>query len=268
MQVVVSGDFSGEQYVFSGSDLWTAYGYMVETGGNDLLQLYKSKEVYAKDWKGQNGKQYDLTKRFFEDKIATLSGVLVADDEDDFWEKYLALWEVLKSPGAKTLYSNDLKQTFSVFYLDSPNSKKLTPLSDYPGKIGMRLDIQFQVMFMEFEPPTSGPRPPIVYAGGNRSIVLPTSSVTISGATITPRSGSTISYKVWQFVSGPSLPVITNEETLTPTISALTTTGAYVFRLYAEDSNALNANNTMTITVLPEGSTPTGFPYTFPYNLS
>lgn len=265
MQVVVSGIFTGEQYIFEEQDVWTAYGYMVESGGDGLLALYKSKEVYSKDWKGQNGRQYDLSQRFFEDKVVTLSGVIVADDETDFWDKYLAFWDVLSSPGAKTLYSNDLKQTFSTFYLDSPGTKKLTPLADWPGKIGMKLDIQLQVMFLEMEPPSSEPRPPLVYTGGARTIILPTTSLAVTGATVTPRSGSSITGVLWEFVSGPATPGITGSTTLTPTFTGMTVAGTYIFKLTATDSNSLSTSANKTVTVLPEGSTPTGgFPYSFP----
>ncbi len=153
MQVIVRDDFTG-QYSIDSFDFWESFRWMIETGGDDLLQLYKSKEVYSKDWKRQNGRQYDLTQRVFDDKTVTLSGYLIADDEGDFWARYLALWDLLKSQGARAIYSYDLKQTFSAFYLNSPGAKKLTPLAGYPGKIAMKLDIQFQVMFMEMGAPS------------------------------------------------------------------------------------------------------------------
>lgn len=261
-------DFTGEQYTIESQDLWLVFGWMIKSGGDDLLQLYKSKEVYSYDWKDQNGRQYDLSQRFFEDKVVTLSGILIADDEEDFWTKYLALWDLLKSPGSKTLYSYDLKQTFSVFYLDTPNPKKLTPLADYPGKIGMNLDIQMQVMFMDFDPPVVVPRPPIVYAGGSRTIILPTSSLVVSGATATPRGGATITGLLWEFVSGPATPTITGSTTLTPTFNGMVTAGTYTYKLTATDSNSLSANTNKIVTVLPEGSTPTGFPLTLPFTLA
>lgn len=97
MQIIVTGDLSG-QFTIDTLDMWVHFRYAVESLGDDLLRWTPSKEVYSYDWKGQNGKQYDLTKRFYDDKEATISGVLAADDEDDFWERYIAfenLWKAL-----------------------------------------------------------------------------------------------------------------------------------------------------------------------------
>lgn len=265
MQVVARGDYSG-QYTIDSNDFWSVYGWMIESGSDALLQLPKSKEVYTKDWKGQNGKQYDLTKRFFDDKTVTLSGHLIADDEGDFWAKYLALWELIKSPGTRTIYSFELKQTFAAFYLESPNTKRFTRLQDHPGKIAMKLDVQFQVMFMEFDPPTNVPRPPIVNAGGNRIITLPTNQLTINGASAVPRGTATIVTLQWEFVSGVSgiTPGITGGGILAPTFTGLTASGIYNFRLRATDSNGLTATNTMSVTVNPAPSIPGPIAYAGP----
>lgn len=258
-------------YKLEGLDVWTGYNYAVGSGSDDLLQLYKSKEVYSFDWKGQNGRQYDLTKRFFEDKIVTISGHIVVDTKEEFWQKYLALWNLLKSPGAKLLYSFELEQTFSVFYLDSPNTKRFTRLQEFPDMIAVKVDLQLQVMFMEMEPPSSVPQPPIVNAGGDRTITLPTNQLTISGASATPKGGAVISNMLWEYMY--SIPeglqaLVSQQTTLTPKISLLTEPGAYRFLFTAVDSNGNQSDDQMTINVLPEPVSNNSLPYTLPFNLA
>lgn len=153
MQVIVSGDFTGEQYTIDSLDFWTAFGWMIESGNDELMALPDSKEVYSKDWKGENGKQYDLTKRYFEDKVVTLAGYIIAETKADYWNKYKALWNLLKSPGTREIYSYELEQTFGAFYLKSPGVKRFTRLQDFPDKIAVKVDITFQVMFSDLTPP-------------------------------------------------------------------------------------------------------------------
>lgn len=270
MQAIVNGDFNGGQYSIDSFDLWASFGYVIESGSDDLIQLPKSKEVFSYDWKDQNGRQYDLSKRFFDDKIGTLSGYIIANDKDDFWTKYLALWDVLKSPGQRQLYSFELEQTFNVFYLESPNSKRFTSIQDFPDKIAVKIDIQLQVMFMEFVPPVVVPRPPIVNAGSDKIITLPTDRVTINNASVTARGGATLTSLEWEFVSSvPSgLGVsINGANTITPLFYSLLTAGLYTFKLTATDSNGLSASDTMTVKVNPAGQSSGGFPYNLPLTL-
>ncbi|WP_448104743.1 PKD domain-containing protein [Pedobacter panaciterrae] len=257
-------------YKFDGLDVWNTYGYAVGSGSDDLLQLYKSKEVYSYDWKGQNGRQYDLSKRYFDDKVATLSGHIVVATKEEFWQKYLALWEFLKSPGAKFLYSHELEQTFSVFYLDSPNVKRFTRLQEFPEMITVQVDIQLQVMFMEMEPPSSTPQPPIVNAGTDKSITLPTNELIITGASVVPKGGATIVSLLWEYMysvpEGRSA-TVTQQTTMTPKVSLLTQPGIYHFLFTAVDSNGLQSDDEMTITVNEE-TVNDSFPYTLPFNLA
>ena len=258
-------------YNLEGLDVWTGYSYAVGSGSDDLLQLYKSKEVYSFDWKGQNGRQYDLTKRFFEDKIVTISGHIVVKTKEEFWEKYLSLWNLLRSPGSKLLYSHELEQTFSVFYLDSPNAKRFTRLQEFPDMIAVKVDLQLQVMFMEMEPPSSVPQPPVVNAGGNKSITLPTNQLTISGASAIPKGGATIIQYSWEYnysIPNGLTATLTLENTISPKVADLNTPGVYHFFFTAVDSNGKQSSDNMTITVLPEPVSNNSLPYTLPFNLA
>lgn len=89
---------------------------------------------------------------------------------------------------------------------------------------------------------------PTVSAGPDKAITLPTSSSAPTGATTTDSDG-TISSRVWTWVSGPKTATITNGTTLTPTFSAMTTAGTYVFRLTATDNQGASASDEMSVVV-------------------
>ena len=96
-------------------------------------------------------------------------------------------------------------------------------------------------------------------AGDNRTITLPTSSVTpINQSASSPETG-VLTYK-WTNVErtmGTAVPVITNGTTLAPTFSGLTTggeystIGQYTFRLTVTDSHGQTATDDMVVTVNP-----------------
>jgi hypothetical protein len=91
--------------------------------------------------------------------------------------------------------------------------------------------------------------PPTVNAGPNKSIVSPASNSGPTGTSASDPSG--ISSVEWTFVSGPSTPVITSGNTLTPAFSSLTSVGAYEFRLTATSTAGIPNSDTMFVTVLP-----------------
>nr|GEZ91839.1 hypothetical protein [Tanacetum cinerariifolium] len=132
-------------------------GLMRVSSGNDqLLKLPKSKEPYSYDWGGQNGKEYDLTNRFFEDKNVTFSGHILADSKADFWSKYISLWNVLKSAGLRSIYSTELEQTFNGFYTEMNSAERFTRLQEYPDSVAVAVEITFQLVYSEILPPDPG----------------------------------------------------------------------------------------------------------------
>jgi len=96
-------------------------------------------------------------------------------------------------------------------------------------------------------------QPPVVSAGSNQTITLPTSTVTLTG-TATDASGTISSY-LWTQVSGPNTSSITNATSVTTTVTGLIA-GTYVFQLQATDNNNLSGTGTVTITVNPTASEP------------
>ncbi len=101
--------------------------------------------------------------------------------------------------------------------------------------------------------------PPTVNAGVDRSIMLPTSTTTPSGATSTDPESQPVTY-VWANTirpSGAPLPTISNTTILLPTFGNLTATGTYTFRVVATDSIGQTATDTMDVVVSPSNLPPT-----------
>jgi gliding motility-associated-like protein len=92
-------------------------------------------------------------------------------------------------------------------------------------------------------------QPPIVTAGPNQSITLPTNSVTVVGSA-TDEDGSIAEYS-WEQVSGPNTALIASPHTSTTVINNLTS-GIYIFSLTATDNDLAKSSVQVTITVLPE----------------
>lgn len=93
---------------------------------------------------------------------------------------------------------------------------------------------------------------PVVDAGDNTNIALPTTQVTITGAAI-DSDGSVVSQK-WTQLAGPSNATLQNETTLTLTASNLIA-GAYTFKLEAVDNLGAIGFNYVIIFVAPESGT-------------
>jgi len=88
--------------------------------------------------------------------------------------------------------------------------------------------------------------PPVVDAGINQVITLPTNSVSVTG-TATDADGS-ISSVLWTQVSGPSTATIVNPILNTTTISNLVA-GIYTFKFTATDNKGLSSSDTIVVTI-------------------
>ncbi|HLK27287.1 MAG TPA: choice-of-anchor Q domain-containing protein [Puia sp.] len=87
---------------------------------------------------------------------------------------------------------------------------------------------------------------PVVSAGSNQTITLPTSSVTLTG-TATDASGTIKTY-AWTQTSGPNTATIASASAIQTNVTGLIA-GTYVFQLKATDNNSLSGSGTVTVTV-------------------
>jgi hypothetical protein len=103
-----------------------------------------------------------------------------------------------------------------------------------------------------FEMQAGGNSTPVVNAGADKTITLPTSSITIT-ATASDADGTISSY-AWTKVSGPSA-TLTGTTTLKLTASALVA-GTYTFRLTVKDNAGASAYDDVVVTVNSTSSKP------------
>ncbi|WP_375434373.1 malectin domain-containing carbohydrate-binding protein [uncultured Hymenobacter sp.] len=94
---------------------------------------------------------------------------------------------------------------------------------------------------------------PVANAGADKTVTLPTSSVTLDGSG-TDTNGQIASY-AWTQVSGPNTATFTSKTVAQPTVSGLIA-GSYVFSLIVTDNGGLaSAADQMTVTVNSTGGT-------------
>ena len=91
---------------------------------------------------------------------------------------------------------------------------------------------------------------PTVSAGGDPTITLPTTSVTLSG-TATGNNGASIKAVAWRQTSGPVTATIATPGNLSTVITGLTAVGTYVFSLTATDNNNLTSAGSVDVVVNP-----------------
>ncbi|GAO44318.1 hypothetical protein FPE01S_03_03560 [Flavihumibacter petaseus NBRC 106054] len=87
---------------------------------------------------------------------------------------------------------------------------------------------------------------PVVNAGSDKTITLPTSTTALSGSA-TDSDGSIASYK-WSQVSGPNTATFNTTTSASATVSNLVQ-GSYSFKLSATDNKGATGSATMTVTV-------------------
>jgi gliding motility-associated-like protein len=95
----------------------------------------------------------------------------------------------------------------------------------------------------------AAPKPPVVSAGTNKTITLPTNTVSQTGTASDP--DGTISSTLWTQISGPNTAVISAPNTLTSNFSSLIQ-GTYQFNLKATDNSGLSTSAQFNVQVLPQ----------------
>jgi ribosomal protein L14 len=97
-------------------------------------------------------------------------------------------------------------------------------------------------------------QPPVANAGANKTITLPTNSVSLDGSGSSDPDGTIASYK-WTELSGPSAATITNGNTASPTVSSLIA-GTYIFQLAVTDNSGVTSNAQVKVIVRAAANQP------------
>lgn len=114
--------------------------------------MRKRKEPYSNDWPEINGKEYDLSDTpKYEDRIINLKGNIYAVSETDFHTKYNALKAAFNVTGTVVLSCNELGSAYNVnvFYLDSPQPKRLTGIKNANPVV-----VEIELKLQEVQTPT------------------------------------------------------------------------------------------------------------------
>ncbi|MGZ3849693.1 MAG: PKD domain-containing protein, partial [Flavisolibacter sp.] len=104
---------------------------------------------------------------------------------------------------------------------------------------------QWMLQYSRGSSPPPVNKPPVVNAGANQTITLPTSSVTLSGSASDP-DGTIAAYQ-WTKVSGGNVS-FGSPAAVSTTVSGLAQ-GSYIFRLTATDNSGASAYADVTVTV-------------------
>ena len=104
--------------------------------------------------------------------------------------------------------------------------------------------------------PTPTNQPPVANAGADKTIVLPVSSVSITGSGTDP-DGTIASY-AWSFRSGPNTPALSGTTSTALSASNLVA-GTYVFRLTVTDNGGLTAMDEVSVVVTPTAPPPSTY---------
>lgn len=163
----------------------------------------------------------------------TLTGS--AKDTDGTISSYL--WTQVSGPNTATL-TNAATPTASLGNLvEGTYTMKLTAMDNAGGAGNATITVTV------YAAPAN--MVPVVNAGTDKSILPPTSTLTVTGSA-TDADG-TITSTLWTKVSGPSV-VLNNTNTLTLNLSSLIS-GTYVFRLTATDNKGAATSDDMSVVV-------------------
>lgn len=142
----------------------------------------------------------------------------------------------ITSPSALTSGITSLVNGTYVYRLSATNSAGLTSTNDVEVVV------------------TSANSAPIVLAGSDQTIILPTSTTTVIAVSASDVDGTIVSY-LWTKVSGAAGGAITTPSGTSTGITSLQE-GTYVFRVTVTDDDGATGQDDVTINVLPPTITP------------
>jgi hypothetical protein len=131
-------------YFLDGQDMWTTYGVFIEKGSDEFLLFPERKDSLKYDWMDQNGIDLDVSNPVYKEREMTLQCAIIANNQDDFWDKYQSFMDKLMSPGLRTLTIKEFEKDYAVVYLKCNSFTRFTRL-----KTANKIAAKFTITFME-----------------------------------------------------------------------------------------------------------------------
>jgi PKD repeat protein len=155
------------------------------------------------------------------------------------------LWEQQSGPAPATLSGADTPTLTASDLVEGVYVFRLTATDD-------ETEVSFDDVTVTVNPePTVAP---VVDAGADQEVTLPTNSAVLPGSATDPDGGAIVTY-LWEQQTGPAPATLSGADTPTLTVSDLLE-GVYVFRLTATDDDGETAFDDVTVTVNPEPTVP------------
>jgi beta-glucosidase len=171
--------------------------------------------------------------------------------------KVVLNWEAASAKSFDVEVSTNNSIWTSIYHTDTGSggvqSLNVTGTGRYIRMRGTVRNTAYGYSLWEFEvygTPSATNSPPVANAGSDKTITLPTNSVTITGSGSDP-NGDPITYS-WSKVSGGAA-TLSGNTTATLTASALVQ-GSYTFRLAISDNKGASAFDDVIVTVNPQAS--------------
>lgn len=134
-----------------GIDLWSAFNLVIHKGATTFLELPPKKEGIEHDWLDADGKEFDLSKIFFQSREITLDCSIIATDEAAFIQKRDLLLNQFRKPGHRRLqFRSTGQRSFYVFYKDSSGWTAREALKGTPAE--GQVMYSFNLVFVETNP--------------------------------------------------------------------------------------------------------------------
>lgn len=143
---------SAGNYYINGKDFFTTFGIVVESGSDDFLKYPAAKETLKHDYGDANGVDVDLSRKYFSEKLCTLSCAFIAVDEASYWEKYGRFFAEISQPGTLRITIAAFNRSFNCYYKEMTTIKRLTKLK--VGQLAGMFAAKFDITFVDIEPRT------------------------------------------------------------------------------------------------------------------
>lgn len=171
----------------------------------------------------------------------TLTGIGTHPDSNSRIITYQ--WSRISGPTQYTLVDPSRSQTQITSLVEGVYAFKLTVIDNN----GLTAEDYMSVTVLA--PPVTINNPPVVNAGTDQTIQLPTNSVTLSGSAIDPDSnGFIVSYQ-WSKISGPDYTIQSTSDSNQIIQIELQDAGEYVFELKATDDKGAEGQDSVKITI-------------------